>query len=238
VRPIFFEEWGMARRLKTFSAGLLGLSLAGCSVPIALYHKAEGGAIAQPRQDPPGSTLPYPNLASVPAAPAALTPGQQQAVDARINGSSPGVSPASPGALAGLELPAGPPPVPNVPGLNLPALPSPAPDAPPRNVPVGAAPAPKDGVPVALGFVPGSALLNFDSAQALSGIAASRGAASVLVAGFGDAAGPPGDTAALNLALARAARLAAGLTAAGVPPTAIRLTAAAAGSGGYVQLVY
>jgi hypothetical protein len=60
----------------------------------------------------------------------------------------------------------------------------------------------------------------------------------VLVAGFGEADGPPGDAAALNLALARAARLAAGLTAAGVPPKAIRLVAAATGSGGFVQLVY
>ncbi len=227
----------MARR-QVVLAGLLGLSLAGCSGPIALYHKVEGGAIAQPRQDPPGSTLPYPNLASVPAAPVALSPGQQQAVDARINGTSTGVSPAAPGALAGLELPGGPPPVPDVPGLDLPSVPSPAPAAPPRNVPVAAASAPHDGPPLPLGFAPGSALLTHDSAQALSGIAAKRGTAAVLVAGFGDAAGPPGDSAALNLALARAARLAAGLTAAGVPPWAIRLTAAAAGSGGYVQLVY
>jgi outer membrane protein OmpA-like peptidoglycan-associated protein len=228
----------MARRVLAFSAGVLGLGLAGCSGPIALYHKVEGGAIAQPRQDPPGSTLPYPNLASVPQTPVALTPGQQQAVDARINGTSTGVSPASPGALAGLDLPDGPPPVPDVPGLDLPALPSPAPDAPPRVVPVAATPARKASPPVVLGFAPGSALLNHQAANALIGIAATRGAAAVLVAGFGDAAGPPGDTAALNLALARAARLAAGLTAAGVPPAAIRLTAAAAGSGGYVQLVY
>jgi outer membrane protein OmpA-like peptidoglycan-associated protein len=57
-----------------------------------------------------------------------------------------------------------------------------------------------------------------------------------LAAGFGD--GGATDAAALSLALARARAIADALTAAGVPPSAIILDAAAAGSGGFVQLVY
>jgi outer membrane protein OmpA-like peptidoglycan-associated protein len=68
-------------------------------------------------------------------------------------------------------------------------------------------------------------------------VVAAAGSANILVGGFGDAA-TPADPAAMNLALARARRLADALTAAGVAPTRIRMIAAAAGSGGFVQLVY
>jgi outer membrane protein OmpA-like peptidoglycan-associated protein len=226
----------MASGTSTVLAGFLAFCLAGCSGPIAAYHDVEGGAIAQDRQPPPGADQPYPNLASVPAAPVALKPAQQAAVMQRINGTAPDVSAPSPGALAGLELPTAVPPAPDIPGLHLPAVPTPylAP-APPV---AAAAATPPDSAPVALGFAPGSAVLNPAAATALHGLAATRGQADVLVAGFGEADGPPGDAAALQLALARAARLAAGLTAAGVPPKAIRLVAAATGSGGFVQLVY
>ena len=49
-------------------------SLAGCSDrsgPIAWWHSSVGGKIAEQRPPPPGSDDPYPNLASVPARPAA-----------------------------------------------------------------------------------------------------------------------------------------------------------------------
>jgi outer membrane protein OmpA-like peptidoglycan-associated protein len=214
----------------------LAMGLAGCSGPVGLYHDAEGGAIALPRQAPPGADMPYPNLASVPAAPVALSPRQQAQVSQRIAGTAPDVSAPAAGALAGLVLPGAAPPPPDVPGLNLPAVPT------PYMAPVAAAPAPAPraaaSTPVALSFAPGSALLSTEAAKALAGMAAARGQQNVLVAGFGEAACPPGDAAALGLALARAQRLAAGLTADGVPPKAIRLVVAAAGSGGFVQLVY
>ncbi len=217
--------------------------LAGCSSTIGLYHSAEGGAIAERRQPPPGADAPYPNLASVPAAPVALSPAAQGAVGQRLAGGagSGGVSAPSPEALAGLALPGAAPPLPQVPDLvipsTLPPPPLPKPVAPP---PVVAATPPS--APVALAFTTGSALLNPDAAVALRGVAAASaagasGGGTLLVAGFGEAGGAP-DAKALGLALARAQRLADALTADGVPPTTIRLLAMADGSGGFVQLFY
>ncbi len=197
----------------------LALLLAGCSGPIGLYHNVEGGAIAQTLQPPPGANLPYPNLADVPPNPPPFvsTP------------SKPDVSPPAPGALAGLELPDAPPPPPSVPGLNLPATPStPAPT--PQAAPIAAAPMP-NSAPISLAFQPGVAVLPAAELPALQNLAATRGGATLLVGGFGD------DTS-LTLALARAQRLADALTASGVPAADIQLTAAQAGSGGFVQFVY
>ncbi len=211
------------------------LSLAGCAGPVALYHNAEGGAIAQARQPPPGADLPYPNLADVPPEPVGLTAAQTQAVAQRL-APVPAQTPATkanPAALAGLTLPEVPPPVPNVPGLNLPAAPAPHMIVPP---PAAPAAAPQDSAPVSLAFRPGSAILSPDAVTALSAIARARGAAGILAGGFGEQATP--DDSALTLALERAQAIADALTAAGAPGAAIRLTAAAAGSGGFVQLVY
>ena len=208
-------------------SGLLALVLAGCSVPVGIYHRIEGGAIAQKRQAPPGATLPYPNLADVPPPPPPYSAGAQAAIDQRVRNTTPGVSPPSPGALAGLELPTATPPLPNVPGFMLPPPPpaaAPAPKAPPP-------PVPPNGPPISVAFQPGSAILPFDEAANLSNFAATRGDAKLLVGGFGDGT-------SLTLALARAQRLADALTAGGVPPQDIHLVAMEAGSGGFVQLVY
>ncbi len=200
------------------------LALAGCSSGIGLYHAAEGGAISQGGQPPPGLNQPYPNLADVPAAPPLAAPGAQAAITAQAHG---GVSAPSPGALAGLSLPAAPPPLPDVPGLDIPTRPAAmAAPAPPPAPPVTPPVAP----PVAIGFAPGSALLPDAEMAKIRAVAAARGAASVVACGFGGGQ--------LPLGLARARRLADALTAAGVPPAAIRLTASASGSGGFVQLVY
>jgi outer membrane protein OmpA-like peptidoglycan-associated protein len=213
------------------------LSLTGCAGPVTAYHDVEGGAIAQPRQAPPGADAPYPNLASVPAAPAPVTLAQQAALAARLPVNSPEVpaTEANPAALAGLTLPSGPPPVPNVPGLSLPATPTPN-VIPPPPKPVMAVVKPVQSAPVSIAFRPGSAILSPDMANALSAIAPGRGTSKILAAGFGDGAGP--DAASLALGLARARAIADALTAAGVPASAIILDAEAAGSGGFVQLVY
>ncbi|MCB5944850.1 hypothetical protein LI953_08845, partial [Acidocella sp. KAb 2-4] len=102
---------------------VLAFSLGGCSSPLGLYHSLEGGAIAQSRQAPPGANQPYPNLADVPAAPAATPAGAQAAIAAQARGAAGGVSAPAPEALAGLALPIAAPPVPNVPGLQLTAPP-------------------------------------------------------------------------------------------------------------------
>ena len=207
---------------------VLAFSLGGCSGPVGLYHSFEGGAIAQSRQAPPGADKPYPNLADVPAAPTAAPAGAQEAIAAQARGEAGGVSTPSPGALAGLTLPVAPPPVPNVPGVRLTAPPPPAAPAP---APVAAAPVPKPpGPPVGIAFAPGSAILPAAQASVLTQLAARRAGAQIQVCGFGEGA--------LPLAFSRARRIADALTAAGVPPKDIRITAMASGSGGFAQLVY
>jgi len=202
--------------------------LAGCAGPVGLYHDVEGGAIAQARQPPPGADLPYPNLASVPPARLALTPE-------RLVPMSGGVSAPAPGALAGLTLPSAPPPVPEIPGFVIPAGSAPPPAA--MAAPIAAEASPPPGAPVQLAFTPGSAVLTERASKALFAVALGRAQARVVAGGFGEAA-MPGDAAALRLAVARARRIADALTAAGVPGSDIRMVAAAAGSGGFVQLVY
>jgi len=218
----------MAGRHLGAASGLLILFLAGCSGPVGLYHSIEGGAIAQKRQPPPGYNLPYPNLANVPPAPKPQALNAQAQIAAEVTRQGPGVSPPSPLALAGLELPSAPPPVPNIPGLNLPAIPSTP--APPKIVPPQPQAKPNPP-PVLLAFNRGSAVLPFQNVAPLTTVAAGRGDAHVLVGGFGDGV-------SLTLALARARRLAAQLTASGVPPGTINLVASRDGSGGFVQLVY
>lgn len=222
----------------------LCLGLAGCAGPVGLYHSAEGGAIAQPLQAPPGADAPYPNLANVPAAPVQLSASEEAAVGQRLAGTpgnetaaGGGVSAPSPEALAGLELPGAPPPTPDVPDLVIPRAPAAPAMLPVTAPPAATAPARPPRAPVALAFPPGSAVLDPDTAAALSGVAAAVGGDHVLVAGFGEAAGA-GDAAAMTLALARARRLADALTADGVPASAINLLAASGGSGGFVQLFY
>jgi hypothetical protein len=218
------------------------LGMTGCASPVRLYHEAEGGDIAALRQPPPGSELPYPNLASVPKAPAALTPTEKMAVGMQLYAARvtpyAGSVPAAPGALAGLTLPGAPPPLPPVPGINwqgLPVAAAPAPPPPP-------APAAKpDGPPILLAFPPKTAILTPQTQTALTALALARGNAGIRVGGFGgqdSAANEAPDAAALSLALYRARRIADALTAAGVPPAKISLIAAAAGSGGFAQLVY
>lgn len=220
---------------------LLGaaLNLGGCAGPVSVYHDIEGGAIAKNRQAPPGADAPYPNLASVPAAPVAVTPAQNAALLARLPVNSPEIpaTVANPAALDGLTLPSGPPPVPNVPGLSLPATPTPHVMPAPPKAPVPVAAKPVESVPVSIAFAPGSAILSADMVAALAAIVPARGNSQVLAAGFGEAQGAP-DACALALGLARARAIANALTAAGVPGRDIILQAQAAGSGGFVQLVY
>jgi outer membrane protein OmpA-like peptidoglycan-associated protein len=235
----------LAARGVLFSGACVALlGIAGCESPIALYHQAEGGDIAKAEQPPPGADLPYPNLASVPPAPQALTPAQAAAVQAQLAQamaapelptSTP--DPASGEALGGLMLPRSAPPEPDVPGVDWQGLPQPVtPVRPPPPQPAPRAALP-DGPPVLLGFQPDSAILNAQGQEALKALAVARGGAAIRVGGFGDQAAMP-DAAALTLAVRRARRIADALTAAGVPPGAITLVASAAGSGGFAQLVY
>jgi outer membrane protein OmpA-like peptidoglycan-associated protein len=138
--------------------------------------------------------------------------------------------------LAGLSLPTAPPPVPNLPGVSIPALPPAA--APESAAPAAVAVKPHEGVPLAIGFQAGSAILSTATLMEIQHFTASRGSAKVLAGGFGNESADGPDEGSLDLALSRARAIADALTADGVPPGVIVLQAAAAGSGGFVQLVY
>jgi outer membrane protein OmpA-like peptidoglycan-associated protein len=180
----------------------------------------------------------------VPPVPNALTPAeveavQQQMADAKAAPELPAGTPdpAANMALGGLMLPAAAPPAPDVPGIDWAGLPQPTwPVRPPPPQPPRMAKLP-DGPPILLAFKSDSAILNADGQAALQALAVARGSATIRVGGFGEQIAAP-DAAALQLGVARARRIADALTAAGVPPAAITMTASAGGYGGFAQLVY
>ncbi len=88
-------------------------------------------------------------------------------------------------------------------------------------------------------FVGGSASLPPTGNDTLKQLAARRGSGMIAVTGYGDATSddPAAQSAALTLGLSRARAMAAALTAAGVPATAVQVDAAAIGRGGTARLV-
>jgi len=217
----------MISRLFAFAwIGLATLCLAGCSGPISLYHDIEGGAIAQKRQAPPGQDAPYPNLANVPPAAAIPAPGSAARIAATVTGGTPGILGPNPAALEGLALPDAPPPPPGIAEPSIASAPAPVMAAAPA-----LPPPPQPPVTLPVGFVTGAALLPASEALAISALAGKRGDGFFIAGGFGDGS-------SMALAIARARRIADALTAAGVPASAIRLSASIPGSGGFVQLVY
>ena len=136
-------------------------------------------------------------------------------------------------------VPAAPPPPPHLEGFALPATkPTPppvAPPSPPKLEPVSATAA----TPLAIGFPANSAVLSPPDETALRSLANRRGSHQVEVVGFGDVtdATPQVQAEGVDLALARARAIVASLNAAGVPQTAIRMSAQADGRGGAARLV-
>jgi outer membrane protein OmpA-like peptidoglycan-associated protein len=153
-------------------------------------------------------------------------------------------------------LPTAPPPPPNLPGVSAtgpaPAQPPPAPEAttpapPPTAAPTtvasatpAPAPAPSPSADsVSVTFVTGSSELPSFGATSLKQLAGRRGNGMIAVTGYGDAASddPDAQSAALALGLSRAQAMAAALTSAGVPASAVEVGAQAIGRGGTARLV-
>lgn len=136
------------------SAALAG-ALAGCSGLPGVMHRMEGGQIAKPLKPPPGIDKPFPNLASVPARPAApdqaalerlsqsLIADRENARHLTVAAPDPSLPAASPGLFGVGSLP---PPQPAGSGAaaTLAAAQGPPPStpatAPPATVPAAAAP--------------------------------------------------------------------------------------------------
>ena len=137
------------------------------------------------------------------------------------------------------DVPLGPPPPPSLSGyvipLTKPTPPPVAPPEPPKPDKLGGTRA----QPVALGFLPNSAVLTPDDVAALKALAAKRGEHKVEAVGFGDAddATPQVQAEGIDLALARARAITAALNVDGVPPQAVQMSAEASGRGGAARLI-
>ena len=158
------------------------------------------------------------------AAPPAL-PAPEAAAPIPMTASSP-LQPARPAVEAGPlpELPAAEPALPRLGGLPASAYAPAVPRVPPD---------------VAIAFRPGSATLSPATDTALRGLAGRRAGAAIAVMAGGDAAGSGAEaqSRALPLALKRTRAIQDVLIAAGVPPAALRIDAAALGRGGAARLI-
>lgn len=88
-------------------------------------------------------------------------------------------------------------------------------------------------------FTEASSSLSAPAAEEVKAFAAKRGTATIGVTGFGDAVAsdPNAQSAALSLGLSRAQSIVEALKAAGVPGTAIRVSAEASGHGAALRLL-
>lgn len=88
-------------------------------------------------------------------------------------------------------------------------------------------------------FTPEASNLSVPATAEVKAFAAKRGTATISVTGYGDSTSsdPDAQAAALNLGLARAQSIVDALKADGVPGTAIRVSAEAAGHGAALRLV-
>jgi len=177
--------------------------------------------------------------APVPAAPAAPAAIQRAASERpRRAGSSPAAGNSATGPVPNEPVVSGP--VPALP-VSAPAFPS-LPGIPSTVVPpatLALAPASRSRPQAVVSFLPGSAVLRPESDAALRTLASRRFDGAVAVLGGGDAgsAAPDIQAAALPLAWRRAQAIAAVLTEAGIPASALRVDAAALGRGGIARLV-
>ena len=183
--------------------------------------------------------------------PGGATPATASLSAASAPSSPPPSSPPPPvRAVTGAPL-AGPSPAPSftAPAAEPPALPTrepPRPDAagarpPPVPTPIPAAPMPASarGPRIVVQFPTGGSALSPTGEDAVKQFAASRGNAAISVVGYGDAGtpDPAAQTSALGLGMARARAIASALTANGVPSSAIRIGAEAAGRGAVLRLL-
>jgi outer membrane protein OmpA-like peptidoglycan-associated protein len=100
-------------------------------------------------------------------------------------------------------------------------------------------PSPSSGVSATIVFVEGAANLSAPAADEVKAFAAKRGKGTIAITGYGDSASsdPDAQSAALNLGLSRAQSIVDALKAAGVPGTAIRVSAEASGRGASLYLL-
>jgi outer membrane protein OmpA-like peptidoglycan-associated protein len=172
---------------------------------------------APPTSSPTASGQPAPASAAPPAKTASAVPPEA----------------ATPGADAS---PAGPPPT-------MPAAPPPRPAVagppPVAVVTPKPMPTPSSGTSATIVFLNDASNLTPPAADEVKAFAAKRGKGTISVIGYGDSASsdPDAQSAAVNLGLSRAQSIVTVLRAAGVPDTAIRVSAEASGRGAALQVL-
>jgi len=200
-----------------------------------------GGAQASAGPAPAPAKAPVGEVQSTPLAPpgAAALPTAESAPPPPLPTSPP--PPANlPGIASAAPRPASPPPA-VAPAPPAPAAASPAPAA--TTAVAAAAPAPQPPAnpanTVSVTFITGSTELPIFGATSLKQLAGRRGSGVIAVTGYGEATSndPDAQSAALTLGLSRARAMAAALTAAGVPASAVQIDAEAIGRGGTARLV-
>jgi outer membrane protein OmpA-like peptidoglycan-associated protein len=205
---------------------------------------APGGPAAGPVSAKPEPNAPEaPGAAAQPGVAAALAP---PAANAPLTPPGASAQP-TPEAAPAPPLPTTPPPPPNLPAAGgapatpagLPPAAAPPPGAPATTAAATPAPPPNSANSVNLTFVDGSADLPPTAASTLKALAARRGGGIIAITGYGDAVSndPDAQSAALKLGLSRAQAMAAALTSAGVPGSAVQVDAEAIGRGGAARLV-
>ena len=229
ARPATTEATTRAR----IAAGLEG-DRRDASFAAAQPLAAPAAARAAPAAPPPpaggiGASMAAASATPAAPPPATPTPQARPAAPAPIQ---PAAEPA-PSPLA--TMPAAPPSPPRLPGVAGVTAPVPAPRAPP---PVAVVAPFVPGAPVALAFPPGTAILPDGAAATLRQLAATRAGRDIRVVGHGESTGTDAASQAtvLPLAFARARSMAAALAQAGVPPSALRVTAEATGRGGVARI--
>jgi len=217
--------------LPNTSPGLFGVG----SVPPPPPRSDAPAASATPQASSPGSSGPTTASASMPAvtAPppsaAPRKPVQSAPLEAPTGAeSAPAATASAPPPGAQPALPAGPPPRPAAAG------------APPAEPVVPAPmPAPPSGPSATIVFLEGASNLSPPATDEVKAFAGKRGNSTIGVTGYGDAASsdPEAQSAALNLGLSRAQAIVEALKTAGVPGTAIRVSAEASGRGASLRLL-
>jgi outer membrane protein OmpA-like peptidoglycan-associated protein len=100
-------------------------------------------------------------------------------------------------------------------------------------------PAPPTGPAATIVFVERASTLSQPATDEVKAFASKRGNGTISVVGYGDSTSsdPDAQSVALNLGLSRAQSIVDALKAAGVPGTAIRVSAEASGRGAALQLL-
>ena len=238
--------------LPSASPGLFGRGTVPPPAPAPPPGSEAAKATMPAAEAPPAAAAPSPQATGTDtAAPPAKAPvGSVQTTPLAPPGAA--VQPPAEAAAPPPPLPAAPPPPPRLSGVpSAPLPPPPTAPPPPAAMPPPAAPAtvaaatpatPPTSAPantVNVTFITGSAALPPSGADTLKQLAARRGSGIIAVTGYGDATSsdPEAQSGALALGLSRAQAMAAALTAAGVPASAVQVDATAVGRGGTARLV-